>query len=416
MKHSNENANNKTNPAGKTITALWLIIFYVSSIWLVLGTLSARNFQDKVNSLIQEKAEKNYTFMTIIKIMSELDDKAKMRQNIQRLIESTESDLKKLTDERSSKYQHVNELQSKSDSMFVIIKKKFETQGIMQVSRDLSLPNEQVDALIEKDTELKALLEGYKEIIKQQAGLENELELLENSLVDTKDHLTLYRTEDTDLFSAQNTILSRNFEVADHLNDFSYLRRMHANFIAIMPDQLLTLILSLSMGALGSVIYLTRTYLNPTVRKPFTWYLFRPFLGAVTALAIFILAKAGQITISDVSISEGLKEALNPFFISFLAIISGLLSEQAIEKIRSAGAAIFRTEPVDQMRWAVGVKSTLKAQGKSLNDLLPYVTSPSETVEDWIEERSPVQPEDQRIISTFLAIPIRKLFTDLPPP
>jgi hypothetical protein len=347
MKPSKTNTNNTTNSVEKTLTALWLILFYLSSIWLVLGTLSARHFQDKINLLIQEKTEKNYTFLMIMEIMGELDGNAKRRENTKRLIESTETDLKKLTDERRNKYQHLDEIQSRSDSMFVIVKKKLEAQGVAEVSQDLSLANEQVESLSAGDPELRDLLDRYKEIVRQQDDLETKLEVLENSLVVTKDQLSLYRTEHTDLFSARSTILSRNFEVADHLNDFSYLRSMYAHFLAIMPDQLLTLILSLSMGALGSVIYLTRTYLDPNVWKPFTWYLFRPFLGAVTALAIFILAKAGQITISDVRISEGLKENLNPFFISFLAIISGLLSEQAIEKIRSAGAAVFRTESMD---------------------------------------------------------------------
>jgi hypothetical protein len=150
------------------------------------------------------------------------------------------------------------------------------------------------------------------------------------------------------------------------------------------------------------------------VYKPFSWYLFRPFLGAITALAIFILAKAGQITISDVSISQGFKEALNPYFISFLAIISGLLSEQAIERIRSAGATVFRSEFMKD-RWAVGLKPALKDQGKTDSDLLPFLSTPAETVRDWIEERKPVPSDDQRTISLRMGIPARKLFTDLPP-
>jgi len=424
MNNSVEYTIKTTHPAGVTVTAIWLILFYLSSIWLVLGTLSARHFQDKINILIQENTEKEYTFLLITEIMTELDSNSKRRKNLQQLIVTTESEMKKLTEERHQKYKTLDEMMSGSDSLFENIKNSLIEEGLENIVQDLTVLSNLVNSLETDKKDIKAQLNRYETLMKEQGRLENNVSILETNLVSIKEQLLLYRTQNTDLFTTRTIILSNNQKIADHLNDFSYLRNMYARFLTIMPDQLLTLILTLSMGALGSVIFLTRTFLDPDKWKPLSWYLFRPFLGAVTALAIFILAKAGQITISDVSITDGIKEDLNPFFISFLAIISGLLSEQAIERIRTAGNAIFRADGFGHSseaainrhdRWAVRVKTELENQGKEARELNPYVTGSTKTIEDWIEEKQPVPPQSQRIIASFLGVPVRKLFSDLPP-
>jgi hypothetical protein len=181
---------------------------------------------------------------------------------------------------------------------------------------------------------------------------------------------------------------------------------------------LLTLLLTISMGALGSLIYITRDYFQRETQNPFSWYLFRPFLGMVTAIAVFVLAKAGQLTISDAGVTEGVAENLNPYFISFLAIISGLLSEQATERIRAAGASVFRVEgqgtPAPE-RWAVGLTERMDEQGKSAADLAGFVDEDEPTVQEWCDELRPVPATAQTIIASWLGIPRRRLFTDLPP-
>jgi hypothetical protein len=185
-------------------------------------------------------------------------------------------------------------------------------------------------------------------------------------------------------------------------------------FLATKPTQLLTLILTLSMGALGSVIYLTRTFFDRQAAAPFSFYLFRPFLGMVTAVAIFVLAKAGQISISDASLSQGISGNLNPFLISFLAVLSGLFSEHAYERIQRAGWAIFRSRDSSESkdRWAYRVQAEIDAQGKDPNELVMFLRVPPEAIADWLDEKQMVPEDAQDIIAAWLGRERRELFSD----
>jgi hypothetical protein len=69
-------------------------------------------------------------------------------------------------------------------------------------------------------------------------------------------------------------------------------------------------------------------------------YFLRLSVGAITALVIFIVAKAGVPVIADASRLGG-DAAINPYLASFPAIISGLLSENAIASVQAQGAKVF---------------------------------------------------------------------------
>ena len=172
---------------------------------------------------------------------------------------------------------------------------------------------------------------------------------------------------------------SRDPEIKSFLGELSWVKALgyeiHYPFVfsmATMPRQLLTLILTLSMGALGSVIFLTLAYFRDQGEIAFSWYLFRPFLGMVTAFAVFVLAKAGQLTISSGSNVDVLSEDLSPYFISFLAIVSGLLSEQAIRRIRGVGDNIFPVSPPPRTPSPGG-----QAAGQPQTDTVPVAGSPT---------------------------------------
>jgi len=188
-----------------------------------------------------------------------------------------------------------------------------------------------------------------------------------------------------------------------------------SGFIQI-PRQLLVLLLTISMGVLGSLMRITRNYFDrkPDEEEAFSWYIFRPFLGAITALAVLILLKAGQLTITNASISSD-TEGLNPFFISFLALISGFLSVQAHDRIRRAGATIFGTSQRPSVsRWLV--KSRLKTLGsKDLVSLASYLGVSEEKVQKWFDLQEAVPESAQPIVAAWLDEPQQILFTDLKP-
>lgn len=134
-----------------------------------------------------------------------------------------------------------------------------------------------------------------------------------------------------------------------------------------------------------------------------------------TAIAIFILAKAGQIVISDTSTAEGLSSNLNPFFIAFLAIVSGLLSEQAYERIQKSGFAFFGVDERSGGRWAFGLKRELERRGRSAADIATLLRVPTRVAENWVEERQPVMEREQELLSVWLDRPVREIFSDLAP-
>lgn len=108
-----------------------------------------------------------------------------------------------------------------------------------------------------------------------------------------------------------------------------------------MPTELVTLWLTLCMGALGSVIYVLRELFEEKSRPhSVTWFFMRPFLGMVLAFVMYLLIRTGQTTFTD---PAGGQSSLNPFTISFLAVISGLMSDRAYSKIVSAAENVLGT-------------------------------------------------------------------------
>ncbi|BAE51507.1 hypothetical protein [Paramagnetospirillum magneticum] len=176
-----------------------------------------------------------------------------------------------------------------------------------------------------------------------------------------------------------------------------------------LPTEILTLLLALSMGALGSTLHITKTLLTPGEGQCLSYYFIRPFQGMVTSLVVFVLLKAGQLTIS-----AGDADNLNIFFVSFAGIASGLLAEEAYRMIRKAGAGIIKTDDAEA-RWAFKLKAAMDSASTTPERLAAGIGSALAEVESWISEAQPVPPLQQRLIAAWLHVPERELFTSQPP-
>jgi hypothetical protein len=88
------------------------------------------------------------------------------------------------------------------------------------------------------------------------------------------------------------------------------------HLLTLRPD-LLTLLLVVLMGVLGSALQITHAYFMRNQAPSIGQYFQRITVGAVTALAIFIVAKAGVPIIADASRLGG-DASINPYFVSFL--------------------------------------------------------------------------------------------------
>jgi hypothetical protein len=197
--------------------------------------------------------------------------------------------------------------------------------------------------------------------------------------------------------------VDRAAATADTLQELGYARLFG------LPAEILTLLLALSMGALGSTLHVTKTLLTASEERPTSYYLIRPFQGMVTSLVVFVLLKAGQLTIS-----AGDSDNLNIFFVSFAGIASGLLAEEAYRMIRKAGAGIIKSDDAES-RWAFKLGAALAANNVSPVTLAEGIRVPLAELDSWLNETHPVPPLQQRLIAAWLHIPERELFTAQPP-
>lgn len=179
--------------------------------------------------------------------------------------------------------------------------------------------------------------------------------------------------------------------------------------LLFIPPEALTMLLTILMGAIGGFLHVVRVFLDNKDHRTWVWYLSRPFLGTITALAMFVLMKAGQLTFTS-----GGGDTLNPYFVAFLGIISGLLANDAYETLNRAGAALFRQ--VEPTRYAFGLAREMATQNVTPAALAAQLQVKPEIVDSWMTEAQPVPAEEQRQIAAFMKKPRRELFTDQAPP
>jgi lambda repressor-like predicted transcriptional regulator len=194
----------------------------------------------------------------------------------------------------------------------------------------------------------------------------------------------------------------------------SFAGQFITKLVTISPD-VLTLLLVVGMGILGSGLQLTHAIFKDGQIVGLGEYFVRLSVGAITALIIFIVAKSGVPVITDPSKLGG-DAPINPYFISFLAIISGMLSENAISNIQAYGAKFVGGQSAEPSRWArQDLNAELTNQGLPLASLANYLGVDQNAVTPKLKGQVTVTPEEQRIISLYLRREQRDLFTDIPP-
>ena len=205
--------------------------------------------------------------------------------------------------------------------------------------------------------------------------------------------------------------------IYDLISEFGFIERFAMGTLykfAILPSDFLIIVLVVAMGVLGSTMQLTYDHYRANGIGRTSLFFLRPMLGAITALVVFILLKAGVLVITD-SAKLGEVAPLNPFFVAFVGIASGLLSENALEMVRNVGQTWLRNSGTSSTpRWAVGLKAQLSPD-KSIADLAARAGVDEAEVGHWVDEEVAVRPEMQRLIAAWLGRDVRTLFTDIPP-
>jgi hypothetical protein len=185
------------------------------------------------------------------------------------------------------------------------------------------------------------------------------------------------------------------------------------NIIAL-PRMMLVLLLSIFMGILGSLIYITKDFYQDPDRRGFWSIIFRIGLGAGVAFALFFFAAAGMLAMAQAK--SGAQSDMSPYLIAFLGITGGYLSDRVTQWMREMGESAFKIKgdgPPD--RWAVGLAAGLKAGGLDNAALASSVGVPAADADAWVAMTKPVPGDKQNLVAAFLREHPSRVFTDIAP-
>ncbi len=381
----------------RLIIGIWLVLLYALSLWAVVGTFSSYQLQMKIQG-----NRENVTVSSVIRFLQsvqDLDDQIKLRNKaLATLDQEWQKNLQKVSEQEA----HLTSLRLEEEKIWLDISATGNYPKTVCQSTESN-----VDATIQELCQ--SLLHTQHSITSAKTSLfkvQRKFGSTRMAIEDIRFNLEELKIE--------RRILSENEVMGDYMTEFGGMQAFGFDKIAKLPTELLILILTASMGTLGSLINLTRTFLSDEERQPFSWYALRPFLGMITAIAIFVLTKSGEGMISANSSTSDPTQGLNPFFLSFVAIISGLLSEHAYARIHDAGLSFFKVKPRGTERWALLLQETMQKEKKNAKDLLPFVKVEPSLLDNWIKGKKPVPPDKQEIIAAWLNTPARLLFSDQP--
>ena len=108
--------------------------------------------------------------------------------------------------------------------------------------------------------------------------------------------------------------------------------------LAEMHPTFLSTLLVCIMGALGALLYLFPAYLNPDSKILFADIVVRLVFGMVVALAFYIVANTSVASFAYTGSDRGVTSAsLNPFMVSLLGIIAGIMADDIAAWIHQRG-------------------------------------------------------------------------------
>jgi hypothetical protein len=230
--------------------------------------------------------------------------------------------------------------------------------------------------------------------------------------IDDEKKLLGQKLDDMESDATKRKLLAMRVEAAT-----TFLKWPVVRFWAQMPADLVIFFLAMAMGAVGGALSTMRELVqegrNPKLRE----YVLRPALGAMVAIAVFTLFKAGQLVISN-NVNPQLGDALNlnPFLTAFIGLISGLVARQAIKSVEFAGASFFATREEQKPVYA---REELKKEIGRLQDgqktMLRSMLKVSEKdLANWQDETRPIPKPASEILSAFLHADKRELFAEEP--
>ncbi|HMJ45404.1 MAG TPA: hypothetical protein VK522_24315 [Pseudolabrys sp.] len=224
------------------------------------------------------------------------------------------------------------------------------------------------------------------------------------------------------LFGESNTaaapeLVERIVNATAELNSLQSIWRGIIYRTALWTNDMLVLLLLISMGVLGSALNLLAVFIaNERESLSFGEYPLRLAFGAVLAIVMFIIAKAGVPILADTSKIGG-NAPLNPYFISLLAVVSGLMSDRSMSTIRNVASSLLTSvggADYSPRYSRVVLDDVLKAANRDIDGLAQLLGTSTEDAKKLFSGNDAVPPDRQKLISAYLGRPVRELFSDLP--
>ncbi len=197
-------------------------------------------------------------------------------------------------------------------------------QGVAQLRVQVQQLASQEEAMDDRGAERSALVARQRLVSGQVAEVNRRVFALQQSVVPDYEHYTRIRGE------------AYALRTMSPLGISAYLAQGHPALLSTM--------LVLLMGGLGSLLYLFPAYLNRPEPVTMAEIIVRLIFGMCAALAFYVLANAA---IAGFSIASSVQQAttsstLNPFTVSLIGIIAGVMSEDIARWIQDRGRGIFQ--------------------------------------------------------------------------
>lgn len=303
------------------VSGFWLLFLYAASIFAVLFSLCTYQFQREIEDILIEPSSlmqpelffKHKCDITQINRLpiKDLKDSSIIELPCMRLVDlelntgSTAIDI--LRDQAYKREQNIKKTKDAE------ARKKLFTEQLQDTSLDETA---------------KRFLRGDIETTKNKINVyKKELDTIESISASIKKVTQESRFYDTLFAKILGRKPNEDVDAEDVLHVWA------------IPGIFLSILLSLSMGALGSLVTITIEYLKIDFTSAkeinYSMYLFRPLLGAIMALVVYIAVKSGQFSFANEAVTE-----LSPFLLSFIGVLSGMMSEQVYRKFVTYGSNV----------------------------------------------------------------------------
>ncbi|WFU54636.1 hypothetical protein QA639_34360 [Bradyrhizobium pachyrhizi] len=212
-------------------------------------------------------------------------------------------------------------------------------------------------------------------------------------------------------------LVERILNVTAELSSLSSVWGGAVYTVALWTNDMVVLSLLISMGVLGSALNLLAAFIsNDQDSLSFGEYPLRLAFGAVLAIVMFIIAKAGVPVLADTGKLAG-NAPLNPYFISLLAVVSGLMSDRSMAAIRGVASSLLRSvggADYSPRYSRLDLDEALKATNRDIAGMARLLELDVDDVQKLFSGNDKVSPDQQKLVSAYLGLPLRDLFSDLP--